>query len=131
MTGRLIVIGFAALLSAPLQAAPVDELLAEYRSQSQRDFSAEAGARAWTREVAAPDGGAARSCATCHRTDLSGSGRHVRTGKSIEALSPRANSRRLSDRKRIEKWLKRNCRWTWGRDCTPQERGDLLTYIQS
>ncbi|MBA1331752.1 cytochrome C, partial [Candidatus Endoriftia persephone str. Guaymas] len=25
---------------------------------------------------------------------------------------------------------KRNCRWTFGRDCTPQEKGDLMLFIQ-
>ncbi|MCB1761222.1 MAG: DUF1924 domain-containing protein [Gammaproteobacteria bacterium] len=121
----------AALFAAPLQAAGVKELLSEYQVGAGRPFSAEAGKQAWLREVPAPNGGAARSCASCHTADPGGTGRHLRTSKTIEPMSPRVNPRRLTDKAKIEKWFKRNCRWTWGRDCTPQERGDLLLFIQS
>jgi hypothetical protein len=41
------------------------------------------------------------------------------------------NPRRLTERRQIEKWLGRNCKWTLGRDCAPQEKGDLLSFIRS
>ncbi|MEA3244387.1 MAG: DUF1924 domain-containing protein, partial [Pseudomonadota bacterium] len=33
------------------------------------------------------------------------------------------------DGKKIEKWFKRNCKWTLGRECTAQEKADFLAYI--
>ena len=79
------------------------------------------------------------SCAACHRlTDPVGltlevfdvAGRHVRTQKPIAPMAPSVNHERLSDTRSIEKWLRRNCKWTLGRECTPQEKGDLLMYLK-
>ena len=56
---------------------------------------------------------------------------HVCTGKSIELMAPSVNPKRLTDSRLIEKWFKRNCKWTLGRECTPQEKGDLLVYLQT
>jgi hypothetical protein len=36
---------------------------------------------------------------------------------------------RLTDVASIEKWFLRNCRGTWGRECSAQEKGDLLLFI--
>ena len=36
------------------------------------------------------------------------------------------NPKRLSDPAKVEKWFGRNCRWTLGRDCTPQEKADFV-----
>jgi len=41
------------------------------------------------------------------------------------------NNKRLTKIKTIKKWLKRNCKWTLGRKCTAEEKGHLLTFIQS
>ncbi|MBV5273127.1 MAG: DUF1924 domain-containing protein, partial [Lamprocystis purpurea] len=75
--------------------------------------------------------GEQRSCVTCHGTDLTKPGKHATTGKPIEPLAVSANSERLTDPAKVEKWFGRNCRWTLGRDCTPQEKGDFVRYIQS
>ncbi|MEW6324763.1 MAG: DUF1924 domain-containing protein, partial [Nitrospirota bacterium] len=75
--------------------------------------------------------GQARRCAACHGPDLRAAGKHVTTGKPIDALAPSANPKRLTDGEFIEKWLTRNCNWTMGRACTPQEKGDLLLYLQT
>ena len=53
------------------------------------------------------------------------------TGKAIEPLAPSANPKRLTDPEHIEKWFLRNCKWTLGRECTPQEKGDFLVMIRA
>jgi cytochrome c553 len=114
-------------LSAPATASPVDDLLGRYTAEGAGPFSADAGARLWIAEQR-PE---ARSCATCHGEDLTQTGKHTSTGKRIAPLAPSANPERLTDRRKIEKWLYRNCKWTLGRECTAQEKGDLLSHIRS
>jgi hypothetical protein len=119
-------------LGTPLvSAATGDDLLATYQGQGAGPFSAAAGARAWTAKHQPEGSGEQRSCVTCHGTDLTKSGKHATTGKPIEPLAVSANSERLTDPAKVEKWFGRNCRWTLGRDCTPQEKGDFVRYIQS
>jgi len=72
-----------------------------------------------------------RSCETCHGTNLKVSGKHIRTGKVIDPMAPSVNSERFTDEKKIEKWFKRNCKWTLGRECTPQEKGDFLSFLKA
>jgi len=38
---------------------------------------------------------------------------------------------RYQDGNKIEKWLLRNCKWTLGRQCSLQEKADLLTWLSS
>ena len=64
-------------------------------------------------------------------TDLTKPGRHPTTGKSIEPMALSANRQRLSDPVKAERWLNRNCRWTLGRECTAQEKGDFVLLMQS
>lgn len=106
-------------------AGTVDALLQEYKSQGAGPFSAEAGAALWTRS------GGAQTCASCHDSDLRAGGQHAKTGKPIEPMAPSVNAKRLTDKAFIEKWFKRNCESAWGRACTPQEKGDFLTFIRS
>lgn len=91
--------------------------------------SADAGASAWVRAYPQADGSAARSCASCHGRDLTRPGQHAKTGKRIDAMAPSVNPQRLTDPAKIEKWLRRNCRWTLGRECTAEEKADFLAYI--
>ena len=132
MNGRTAILA-AAVLIMPLSslAAVVDEQQASYRASGAGPFSAQAGKQLWQQKVVSARDGRPRSCTTCHGSDLRSSGKHARTGKAIEPLSPAVNSERLSSAKKIRKWFKRNCKWTWGRECTAQEKGDLLSFIQS
>ena len=92
---------------------------------------AAAGARAWTEEHTPAGADSPRSCATCHTADLAKTGKHATTGKPIEPMAVSVNAKRLSDPAKVEKWFGRNCRWTLGRDCTPQEKADFVAYIRS
>jgi mono/diheme cytochrome c family protein len=89
------------------------------------------GADQWVRKYPQPDGSPARSCATCHGSDLTQPGRHARTGKRIAPLAPSVNPERLSDPNEVAKWLRRNCRWTLGRLCTQAEKDRFIAYIRS
>ena len=71
------------------------------------------------------------SCSTCHTTDPRAAGKHATTGKPILALAPSANPQRFTDRAKVDKWFRRNCRDVLGRACTPSEKGDLLTWLLS
>jgi len=112
-------------------AAPVDELLQEYQAQGGKDFNAAAGDKLWHQFFKDPKGGEDRRCALCHTSDLRATGKHAVTGKAIKPLAPSVNPERLADKSKIEKWLERNCKWTIGRACTPQEKGDVLVMIRS
>lgn len=126
----LMAAGISFAATGLAQAAVVDDLLNEYRSQGAGTFNADSAAEMWTREFTDAKTGKPRSCASCHTKNLSASGKHVKTGKSIDPLAPSANRERLTDAKKIRKWLKRNCKWTLGRECSAQEKGDFLSYIR-
>jgi hypothetical protein len=127
----LILIAIVLSLDTLAAAATVDGLLQQYHAQGGKDFSAAAGEKLWTTPHTDAASGEARKCALCHTTNLSATGKHAVTGKAIKPLAPSANPERLTDAEKIEKWLDRNCKWTLGRTCTPQEKGDVLTMIRS
>lgn len=115
------------MVGLSLAATPAtQELLAKYRAEGAETPDAARGAALWSASHPAPDGGAARSCTSCHGPTLADAGKHVTTGEPIEPMTAPG---RLSDAAKIEKWFGRNCRFTLGRECTPAERADLLTYL--
>jgi len=107
----------------------VESLLHAYRQQGAGPFSPTRGEMLWQQDHAARDDGKSRSCTSCHGRDLTRPGKHVRTGKPIKPMAPSANPARLREQRKIRKWLRRNCKWTLGRECSPREKGDLLTYL--
>lgn len=122
-----------AITGAPLAMAgpAIEQALGNYQSQGAGPFSAAQGEQLWAASHPSAEDGKARNCGTCHGQNLSQGGKHARTGKVIKAMAPSANPESLSDVKKIEKWFKRNCKWTWGRECTAQEKGDLLSYLKA
>ena len=108
----------------------VDAMLDVYRDAGAGPFSAEAGQLMWTETHRHDKSPLQRSCSSCHTRNLSDSGKHVKTNKVIEPMSPMINAKRLTTTKKIEKWFMRNCKWTFGRECSAQEKGDFLLYIQ-
>lgn len=71
------------------------------------------------------------SCSSCHTTDPTALGKHVKTGKVIQPMAPAANPERFTDTAKTEKWFRRNCNDVVGRECTPEEKADLLTWLVS
>lgn len=100
----------------------------EYLAQGVKDFSAERGKSMWSKEFTNADA-AGRSCSGCHGTDLTQKGKHLKTKRPIQPMAVSANAKRYTDTKKIEKWFTRNCKWTWGRECSAQEKGDFLEYL--
>ncbi|MDE2366523.1 MAG: DUF1924 domain-containing protein [Betaproteobacteria bacterium] len=71
------------------------------------------------------------SCSVCHTDDPTAMGKHAVTKKIIEPLAPSASSARFTNAKKVEKWFKRNCKDVLERECTAQEKGDVLMYLLS
>lgn len=127
-------IGITALLVAiPLyaQADAVSELEAKYQSQGAGPFSATAGETLWNKTFVDTKTGEERNCTTCHTADQTKPGKHARTGKVIKPMAPSVNQKRFTEVKKIKKWFVRNCKWTLGRKCTAQEKGDVLAFLKN
>lgn len=119
-----------ALCIAPASANDVvSNLLKQYEKQGASRFAAASAEALWSRPFLDSKSGEKRRCSQCHSEELRRRGKHAVTGKVIEPLAPSANPKRLTDPEHIEKWFMRNCKWTMGRECTPQEKGDFLLMI--
>jgi hypothetical protein len=105
-----------------------DSLLSKYKAEGISKIDAAKAKTNWTKEGKAEDGENI-SCSTCHGTDFSKPGKHRKTHKVIDPMSTKVNTERFTDEKKIEKWFKRNCNDTWGRECTSQEKADFLTFL--
>lgn len=120
---------FALLLVSQITSAnALDDAFKQYTGKENLSFDATRGETLWHKKYEGEDG-KERSCQTCHGKDLTKTGKHAKTGKKIDPLAPSANSERFTELKKIEKWFKRNCKWTIGRECTNQEKGDILKYL--
>ncbi len=126
----LIVILFTSNTVSAANSAAVTTLLLQYQSESAINFSVQQGRELWQKKFNATSG-ETRSCTSCHSKNLTVTGKHIKTKKTIEPMAPSVNSKRLIKIKTIKKWFKRNCKWTLGRECSAQEKGHLLKYIQS
>lgn len=129
---KLILLVMSLLMAQSVMAADVvDSVLNGYRAEGASAFDGQRGEQMWTKTYMQEKLGKPVSCASCHTADLTRPGEHIRTGKVIEPLAVRANPERLTDPEKIEKWFTRNCKWTMGRECTAQEKGDFLLYIKN
>lgn len=130
MSSRFLAWFFIAAISAPSYSAPevIHSLQRQYQQQGAQSFSAERGKALWQQEVADKDG-VKRACTTCHGMDPAQPGQHVKTKKTIKPMASSVNPARFTDEKKIGQWFTRNCKWTWGRPCTAQEKGDILDYM--
>jgi len=116
------------LFATVASASPAsDALFAQYKAAGATKVDAAKAKKDWATEVVVD--GEKMSCASCHGTDLNKPGKHHKTGKVIEAMSPRVTADRFTEEKKIEKWFKRNCKDAWGRECTVQEKADFLTFL--
>ena len=68
------------------------------------------------------------SCTTCHTQDPRNVGK-TRVGKEIAPMAVSKSPERFTDAAKVEKWFTRNCKTVLGRECTPQEKGDIITYL--
>jgi hypothetical protein len=121
-----VLLTFTMLFTVSLiKADALNELLIEYKGKGTSSFSASSGKNLWNKNQQG------RSCTTCHTTSVKNTGKHQRTGKLIKPMAPSVNSTRLKNKKKVKKWLLRNCKWTFKRECSAQEKGDILVWLQS
>jgi len=71
------------------------------------------------------------SCSSCHENPPNHDTKHIVTGKVIMPLAPSANPTRFTDEAKAEKWFKRNCNDVLGRECTAQEKADVLSWLMT
>jgi hypothetical protein len=114
-----LAVGAAATGAAP---EPI-ELLDVYRQQGVEQADPARGRQLWYAMVGE------RGCVSCHGENPTLDGKHVKTGKSIEPMAPSVNPARFRSAKKIDKWFLRNCKWTYGRECSTQEKADILTWL--
>lgn len=127
---RHLLILFSLLAPATLWAGPA-ELQAGYAAQARAEgaagtFDAARGQRFFTTTH-----GGDWSCSSCHTSDPRQNGRHQVTGKTIAPMAPAANPERFTRADKVEKWFKRNCRDVLSRECTAQEKGDVIAWLMS
>lgn len=117
-----------ALFSFESHAQSVDfnQLYQTWSGEKATASSAAKGKELWGYELIP-----GKSCSTCHGDNLSQTGSHVKTNKLIKPLSPKANSKRLTKVRKINKWLKRNCKFTYKRECTPEEKVSFIEFIRN
>ena len=127
-----LVLGLIALSSTPAwAAADFNALYRIYSAQAGtpgKPFDAARGKTFWNTEQIS-DNGTRMNCVTCHGSDLKQPGKHNTSGKRIEAMAPSVNPERYTDMEKIEKWFTRNCKQVLKRECTAQEKGDVLRYL--
>lgn len=128
---RRLIVACLILLAGPAFAGTATQLLAALASDAQRqsgtDFQPSAARGMAFFNTRRSDW----SCASCHTPDPRGEGRHVVTGKAIAPMAPAANPERLTDRAKVDKWFRRNCRDVLGRACTSSEQADVVAYLLS
>ncbi|MBM3582222.1 MAG: DUF1924 domain-containing protein [Alphaproteobacteria bacterium] len=127
-----------ALLAQPVLAqagdARRDAILAGYTVQARAadpsfaGFSAERGEKLFR---ATASGGDARTpaCTSCHTENPRATGRNAKTGREIEPIAVSANPKRFTDKTEVEKQFGRDCKGVLGRECTPREKGDYITFM--
>ena len=111
-----------------VQAATAQELLIQYADMAKISvnmFSIERGKTLYFTHVKD------WSCASCHTENPKNQGKHIVTNRVIEPLSPKNNINRFSNFNKNEKWFTRNCKEVIGRECTPTEKGDFISYVLS
>lgn len=114
----------AALSSGNVQAATSIDYLEQLQRQGIQPDPA-AGEQLWRTKHGD------RSCTSCHAQAPRQTGKHAKTGKTIEPMALSVNPKRYRDSRKINKWFLRNCKWTLGRTCSDQEKADILAWLQS
>lgn len=129
---------FCAAILLPVAALAAggarDVLLADYAAQAKAadpafaGFSAQRGETLFRTKWAKGDE-RTPSCTACHTDDPRNPGRNAKTGRAIEPVAVSANPKRFTDKDEVEKQFGRDCKSVLGRDCTPLEKGDYITFM--
>lgn len=136
MIRRLMLV--AAVTALPLAAiaddARRDAILADYAAQVRAtapgtaSFSAQRGETLFRTKWTGGDPRTS-SCTACHTADPRQPGQNAKTGRPIDPVAVSVNPRRFTEPATVEKQFTRDCRSVLGRDCTPLEKGDYITFL--
>lgn len=107
----------------------INSLMKSYQSQGVKSGDAQRGEQFWNRTFSGKAPFTERSCMLCHTANLKNEGKHARTNKLLSPLAPSVNQKSLGNVKKVNKWFKRNCKWTTGKECSPQLKADILAFI--
>lgn len=112
-------------------AANTDNGIANQTSNSINQANLAEGKRLWRQTYIGKKPYVERSCTSCHGTNATLTGKHIKTNKSIKPMAISSNPQRFTKKTKIDKWFLRNCKWTIGRECTEQEKNDITAYLTS
>jgi hypothetical protein len=152
---RIAALLLCAVLASHCLAGDPGALLsayAELAKQSDPAFSGFSAARGQAFYFAKHkvEDGSELSCASCHHEDprrethahsdrIPCRACHVifdrwpdgtpKMKRQILAFAPSENPERFTNDWKVERWFEWNCRFLLGRDCTPVEKGDLITWL--
>ena len=123
---RHLIVGLicAAEWASAAQAVTPADQLAGYTAQAAAAASPQRGQAFFTSRH-----GREWSCSSCHGATPTQQGKHASTGKAISPLAPAFNAERFTDVAKTEKWFRRNCNDVMGRECTPAEKADVLSWL--
>lgn len=113
-----------------------DAILADLAAQAKQadaafaDFSEDRGA-AFFRATQPGGDRKTAACTACHTDDPKKPGQNAKTGKPIDPMAVSVNPARFTVKDDVEKWFRRNCKEVLGRECTPLEKGDFITFMAS
>ncbi len=127
----LLALAGGAATANPVRDAVMAALAAEAKAANPgfAGFSAERGA-AFYRASQTGGGPDTPSCTSCHGPDPHEAGR-TRAGKAIAPMAVSKAPDRYTDTDKVALWFERNCKSVLGRSCTPQEKGDFLSFMRA
>ena len=152
---RMVLLLIGALYAGIGAGTEPEDFLAAYAEQAKEadrgftGFSAERG-RAFYFRTHKLDDGSELSCASCHHADprketVAHRGQfpcracHITLDKpanrrsaikrQIPPLAPSANPDRFTREGNVEAWFDWNCKLLLKRECTPVEKGDVITWL--
>jgi hypothetical protein len=113
-------------VATAVQATTPADIQATYSARSGTTAVPERGHQLFTSRH-----GGEWSCSSCHGVVPTQAGRHVTTGKPIAPLAPAFNPERFVDGAKTEKWFRRNCNDVIGRECSPAEKADVISWLRT
>lgn len=122
----LLIFYLGSLLAVNSHAGSVVEArIKNYQQQGAGSIDTDQGKKLWYQKHGD------RSCSSCHADSPLQNGKHVKTGKLIKPMALSVNPQRYQDGRKIDKWFLRNCKWTLGRECSAQEKTNILSWLNS
>jgi Domain of unknown function (DUF1924) len=122
-----LLVAHAAMSSAVFAATPA-ELLAGYVAQAGAPPSPERGEKLFNTNFGKELG---LSCSSCHGAVPTKPSRHAISEKRLAPLAPAFNDKTFTDRPKVEGWFRINCKDVIARECTAQEKADVLAWLMS